>query len=237
MRQRSAWYERAQTIDGGDVGSALARIGRDREAAGRSGVGRRLYTAGDRGVSVERRRAGSARRTGRGRGDSGERLRARRRRISRVPQRRGARIAGARRGGRRQRRRGDVLPRRARRARGRSRVGDRVVPARRTSSIRHRRWPTTRCGGAGGCSSARAGSMRRARSYATLVADFPASTWRSDADFRRGLVQYKAANYAGAALVWSRDRVVGERRRRVPRALLAGPRAASVRAIRSRTPC
>ncbi len=39
--------------------------------------------------------------------------------------------------------------------------------------------------------------------YAALVADFPASTWRSDADFRRGLVQHKAANYAGAALSWS----------------------------------
>jgi soluble lytic murein transglycosylase len=39
--------------------------------------------------------------------------------------------------------------------------------------------------------------------YATLIANFPSSTWRGDADFRRGLVQYKAGNYAGAALSWS----------------------------------
>ena len=39
--------------------------------------------------------------------------------------------------------------------------------------------------------------------YETLVTDFPASTFRADADFRRGLAQYKAGNYAGAALVWS----------------------------------
>jgi soluble lytic murein transglycosylase len=39
--------------------------------------------------------------------------------------------------------------------------------------------------------------------YETLVTSFAASTWRVDADFRRGLAQYKAGNYAGAALVWS----------------------------------
>ncbi len=39
--------------------------------------------------------------------------------------------------------------------------------------------------------------------YETLVTGVPASTWRADADFRRGLAQYKAGNYAGAALVWS----------------------------------
>ncbi len=39
--------------------------------------------------------------------------------------------------------------------------------------------------------------------YETLVTDYPASTFRVDADFRRGLAQYKAGNYAGAALVWS----------------------------------
>ena len=39
--------------------------------------------------------------------------------------------------------------------------------------------------------------------YETLVTDFPASTFRVDADFRRGLTQYKAGTYAGAALVWS----------------------------------
>jgi soluble lytic murein transglycosylase len=39
--------------------------------------------------------------------------------------------------------------------------------------------------------------------YGTLVDAYPASTWGGDASFRRGLVQYKAQNYAGAALVWS----------------------------------
>ena len=39
--------------------------------------------------------------------------------------------------------------------------------------------------------------------YGTLVADYPASSWRGDADFRRGLALYRAQNYAGAALAWS----------------------------------
>ena len=42
-----------------------------------------------------------------------------------------------------------------------------------------------------------------AAAYGVLVSDLPVSKWRTDADFRRGLVQYKAQNYAGAALVWS----------------------------------
>ena len=42
-----------------------------------------------------------------------------------------------------------------------------------------------------------------AESYARLSAGFPSSTWYGDASFRRGLVQYKAQNYAGAALIWS----------------------------------
>jgi soluble lytic murein transglycosylase len=39
--------------------------------------------------------------------------------------------------------------------------------------------------------------------YEALVAGFPASNWWSDADFRRGLALYRAGNNAGAALVWS----------------------------------
>lgn len=50
----------------------------------------------------------------------------------------------------------------------------------------------------------RAGRLDEAgRVYGTLVTDYPASTWRSDADFRRGLALYRAQNYAGAALAWS----------------------------------
>ncbi len=50
----------------------------------------------------------------------------------------------------------------------------------------------------------RAGSFDGAAAvYETLVTGFPSSKWRSDADFRRGLTQYKAGNYAGAALIWS----------------------------------
>jgi soluble lytic murein transglycosylase len=39
--------------------------------------------------------------------------------------------------------------------------------------------------------------------YGALVAGYPASSWRGDADFRSGLALYKAQNYAGAALAWS----------------------------------
>ncbi len=50
----------------------------------------------------------------------------------------------------------------------------------------------------------RAGRLSEAAdAYALIVGDYAASTWRADAEFRRGLVQYKARNYAGAALVWS----------------------------------
>lgn len=39
--------------------------------------------------------------------------------------------------------------------------------------------------------------------YGTLVADHLQSRWRSDAEFRHGLVLYKGAKYADAALAWS----------------------------------
>lgn len=49
-----------------------------------------------------------------------------------------------------------------------------------------------------------AGRLDEAASlYQTLVAGYPQSTWRSDAEFRRGLVRYKAKNYGGAFTTWS----------------------------------
>lgn len=39
--------------------------------------------------------------------------------------------------------------------------------------------------------------------YATLFNDYPASQWHADAGFERGLVMYRATNYAGAASTWA----------------------------------